>query len=243
MNPNYGEFDTPLNEVRLQRNWQGVVRYERQFGQYHLLTFESYYKLYDREYPFIGPDYRRYYDYSGDSLIWLFDKADGKKIAYGLEVLFRKGRFDRFYYAFSYSLFTVKNRYVNGNWYNDENNIRSTAGLTLGSNFAKNHGLSFRLAVAGGRPYSAITSSGPDNDFEYDTTKGFYSEQLDPIVTASLRYSFTLNRKWGNLTGYLEIWNLFNQTPVAERYYNGSSGYRDFKPNGILPLAGLKADF
>jgi hypothetical protein len=39
--------------------------------------------------------------------------------------------------------------------------------------------------------------------------------------------------------------NLLNYTPVVERYFDpySESGYRDFKCNGILPVAGITADF
>jgi hypothetical protein len=243
MDPNSKSNGVPLGDAQLQRNWQGVVGYERQFGEHHHLSLESYYKWYDREYPLRTPDDRRYGEYIGDTYHWLLDKANGKKRAYGLETVFSKNTFDRFYYACSYSLFTVENQYVNGKWYNDENNVGMVANVTVGSNFARHHGLSLRLIASGGRPYSQIRQLSMGNGFDYDSTKGYNTERLDPLFSANLRYSFTFDRSWGNVTGYIEIWNLFNQTSVMQRQFSRSSGYSDILLNGIIPIAGVKFSF
>jgi hypothetical protein len=243
MYPNVKTSGAPLEDARLQRNWQGVVRYERQAGEHHQVSLESYYKWYDREFPLISPDNRLYGEWGRDSFRWLIDKANGKKRAYGLEAVLGRNTFDRLYYTCSYALFNVENRYTNKKWYNDENNVAMVGNLTVGSNFAKHHGLSLRLTASGGRPYSAIQRVGPGNSFEYDTAKGYYTERLDPLLSASCRYSFTFDRTWGSMTGYIEIWNLFNQTSVMQRYFNGSSGYEDMHLNGIIPIAGVKVYF
>lgn len=233
----------PLGEARLQRNWQGVVRYERPFGEQHNVTIETYYKWYDREYPLASPGYRTYSVVTDDTLHWLLDNPKGEKKAYGVELTFRKNSHDRFYYSGAYSLFNVENRYTDNKWYNDENNLGMMGNLTLGSDFARNHGISLRLSAYGGRPYSTIKKSDVYNSYAYDTTRGYYSERLPPIVSATVRYTFTVNCSWGGITGYLEIWNLFDQKPVLMRYLNTWSGYSDMTVNGLVPLLGVKVSF
>jgi hypothetical protein len=243
-NPNQVYENPPqLNQVRLERNWQGVLGYERQFGKNHVLSLETYYKWYDHEYPFATPDERHYGDYSGGQLVWLFQNPQGKKKSYGVEVQFQKKNFDELYYSFSYSLFTVKNQYVNGQWYNDENNLRNTLGMIVGSNFFKNHGVSLRVNASEGRPYSAIKSLGPTMGYEYDTAKGYFSERLPPVISAGFRYSFTIERAWGSTTGYIEIWNALNQRTVIERDFDPQNGYNDIRGPGIVPTLGVTVKF
>jgi hypothetical protein len=64
-------------------------------------------------------------------------------------------------------------------------------------------------------------------------------------VSVNFRYTFKSFLAWGNITGYIEVMNLLNYTPVVERYFDPyhKDGYRDFECNGILPVAGITVDF
>ncbi len=240
------DFHTPqFWEIDLQRNRQAVLGYEKQFAKSHILNFEAYYKWYDREYTLIDPDTyfyeKKLYEAIESGEPFKFPKPDGTKKACGLEISFQKKQQKGIYYAAGYSIFSIKNRYADGKWYSDSRNVRNSLALTIGANFLKLHTLSLRLAVAGGRPYSKVISD-TLGILHYDSTSGFFTERLQPTCNLNLRYNFRFFRKWGNITGYLEIWNLLNYTPVVERY-KGFYSYRDYQGNGIIPLAGITIDF
>jgi|GEM_PF-2174500 len=243
--PDYPFQNPQIRELELQRNWQAVFSYERQFPLSHILTFEAYYKWYDREYTLVDPDTYLYEKKIQEAFEantpLVFPKPRGKKKAYGLELSFQKKQQKGLFYAVGYSLFSVKNRYTDRKWYDDTKNARNTLAFTLGATLFKTHILSLRLSAAEGRPYSkAVYDS--TGFFEYDTTAGYFTERLDPTCSVNLRYSFRFFKQWGNITGYLEIWNLLNYSPVVERY-KGYNGYRDFSGNGLIPLAGITIDF
>jgi hypothetical protein len=161
-------------------------------------------------------------------------------------VLFQKKQQKGFYYTVGYSLFSAEDLYANGKWYNDENNLQNTLGVTLGAEILRHHALSVRLSAAEGRPYSKarfFTSSATGGEyFGYDTAAGYYTERLSPSLSVNLRYGFNFFPKWGTITGYIEIWNLLNYQPVIERRL-GATGYRNVKANGIIPLAGISVEF
>jgi hypothetical protein len=243
--PNRGPLDhSLLTRARLQRNWQAVLGYDRQFPAEHFLSLEGYAKYYDREYPYVKPEQKRYYVYSSDGAGgWHLPDPVGRKIAYGAEVQFQKKKFDVLYYGATASILSIKNRYVNAKWYNDERNARGKVGVTVGTNFLKHHGLALRVDLNGGRPYCLVKYDEQRLSYVLDGGVAYYSRFLDPYVSTSLRYSFRVSRKWGNLFAYLEVWNALNQTPVVERYLDPARGYRDFRANGILPIAGLTVSF
>jgi hypothetical protein len=244
-NPNWNAPRPKLYEIELQRNWQAVFGYERELPNSHHVAFESYYKLYDREYPLVDPDRYEYqdsyWDAYWDNKPWSFPKPTGKKKAYGLELSFKKRKQTGLYYSLAYSLFSVKNRYADKSWYDDKNNLRNTLSGTLGIKFRKFHSLAFRVYAAEGRPYSlAVTDS--LGRLKYDKSLGYYSGRLDPLCSMNVRYSFNISRHWGNVTGYLEVWNFLNYTPVVEK----NKGYREYyetNTNGLIPILGFSVDF
>lgn len=232
----------PLHQAKLQRCWQASAGFDKEFAGSHLLTIEGYYKWYDREYPFVYPENRRYGEGTDDGFRWRLDDPRGEKKAYGIEFTFQKKKYDHLYYSMSGSLFDVKNKYTDGKWYNDENNVRATVGLSVGWN-SRHHGISLRGSGSGGRPYSPITYNNKYDFYEIDTTKAYYSEFLDPIFSLNLRYSFKIYPRWGNITGYVEVWNLLNYTPTVERYLYSGRGYVDYENQGIMPVGGVTVDF
>lgn len=232
--------NVPLDKARLQRCWQGAVGYEKRFSGDHLLNVETYFKWYDREYEFIIPGKRRYYEYKDDESISLLDKPAGKKKAYGVEISFQKKKYSHLYYSLSGALFNVENKYRNGKWYNDENNARCNLGLSIGYN-AYHNGIALRLAITGGRPYTQAVYDQENNRNIFDST--FFSAFFDPFININIRYTFKLYPKWGNITGFIDLWNVLNQTPVIQRGYWKWSGFWDVRSNGTLPVAGITADF
>jgi hypothetical protein len=249
-NPNYALPRPPFSSISLQRNWQAALGFEREFSGSRSIDIETYFKWYDREYTRVNPDRylyeKEFEDAAAAGRPWDLARPDGKKRVYGLEVLFQKKQQKGLYYAVGYSLFSAENRYADGKWYNDVNNLRNTLGVTLGARFLRHHALSVRLSAAEGRPYSKarfFTLPGNSSEyFDYDTAAGYYTERLSPSASVNLRYGFNFFPKWGTVTGYIEIWNLLNYQPVIERRL-GISGYRNIRANGIIPLAGIAVEF
>ena len=232
----------PVEDSRLQRCWEAALGYDKKFAGDHLLTIETYFKWYDREYPLVAPGERQYIKYTSESTRWMLDNPTGKKRAYGIECSFQKKKYDHLLYALSGSVFDVKNRYTDNKWYNDENNVRGTLGLTVGTNFRK-HGISLRASASGGRPYTPVSYDKQSGFYHLDSTKDYYEASLDPLLTLNLRYTFKLYPRWGSILGYFELWNLLNYTPVVERYFSPWTGYNDFRSNGILPIGGITVHF
>lgn len=241
----------PLGKARLQRNWQVVAGYERMIGKEHLLSCETYFKWYDREYPFISPERRQYATYSYNTALeeyeytWRLSNPDGKKRVYGMELMFQKKKYDKFYYSGSYSLFTAENKYLNGKWYHDRMDVGQVVNLSVGTNVLKHHGFALRANIAGGRRYTPVTYNPLENIYEINKEEKYNSKHLPVNVSLNFRYTFKSFLAWGNITGYVEVMNLLDYTPVIDRYFDGYSrnGYRDLKGNGILPVAGVMVDF
>jgi hypothetical protein len=243
-NPNSNLPKPQFEEIELQRNWQAVLGYERELPGSRAIKAEAYYKWYDREYELIRPDYlvsNKEIEAAAENHIPLhLSPPRGKKKVYGLEILLQKHRQEGFFYTIGYSVFTLKNRYADGIWYNDVNSLQNSLGLTMGAQFNKNHEFSLRLSAGQGRPYCKITHR---EVYSYDTTAVYFSQRLEPTFTVNVRYSFNLFPRWGTITGYVEAWNLFNYTPVIERVITPWEGYRDFLPNGIIPMVGISIEF
>jgi hypothetical protein len=241
----------PLEKARLQRNWQAVAAYERMIGKDHLLSCETYFKWYDREYPFVFPESRQYATYSYNSVLqdyeytWELSNPAGKKRVYGMELMLQKKQYDKFYYSGSYSLFTAENKYVNGKWYHDRMDVGQVLNLSAGTNVLKHHGFALRANIAGGRRYTPVTGNPLKNIYEINKEEEYYSKHLPVNVSLNFRYTFKSFLTWGNITGYVEVMNLLHYTPVIDRYYDAyaNNGYRDFRGNGILPVAGIMVDF
>jgi hypothetical protein len=241
----------PLEKVRLQRNWQAVIGYERMIGKEHLLSCEAYYKWYDHEYPFIYPEERQYATSSYNSTLenyeytWKLSDPEGKKRSYGVELMFQKKQYDKLYYSGSYSMFTVENKYTNGKWYHDQMDIGQALNVSVGTNVLKHHGFALRAQIAGGRCYSPVIYNQVDKRYILDSTEEYYSKHLPMNASLNFRYTFKSFLAWGNITGYIEVMNLLNYEPVVERYFDPyhKDGFRDYRCNGILPVAGIMVDF
>jgi hypothetical protein len=244
-NPNYLLPKPAFWEISLQRNWQTALAFEKEFSNSKVLNIEAYFKWYDREYTRATPGQYRYekefYDAMASDSPWRLEQPRGKKRVYGIECMFQKKQQKGLYYTIGGSVFSAENRYANGTWYPDENDVRATMNATLGAQFLRHHTVSLRCFTSGGKPYSVIGLN-DDGEYDYDSTKGYNTKRLDPMSSINLRYGFVFFPSWGTITGYVEFWNLLNYQPVVLRYV-AWSGYRDFKANGIIPLAGIMAEF
>lgn len=237
-----------MHEIELQRNMQVVLGYEKHFKWDNYLSAEIYYKYYDREYAYINPEQQDFVDtnLTTDQTL-VFKDPEGEKRVYGLELMFKKKRYNRFYYSLAYSLFFAENRFTNGKWYRDENEMRNTFSGILGYNFPKYHGFALRISAMEGRPYNRYNIITDDNGWitpELDTTQEYYSMRYDPMVSLSLRYSLNVPMSKGNFEFYIDLINILNLTPTVGRYFSwGKQSWEYETVNGFLPIGGITFDF
>jgi hypothetical protein len=210
---------------------------------------EGYYKHYDREPVYsIVPDPAD--PSAGTRRVEADGKRYGKKRAYGVEMFVHKKKLDKFYYQISYSLFSSKRRYTDGEWYDDDHNFRNAAKMTVGSNLNKSHRLSGRLDITEGNPYTPIdvTASEAAYSARYDIADGWNAKRRDPRFKLSLRYDYTLYLRRMTLTSYVEVQNLLNQQDIVMQYYSLGGKFPEGEVTtmygrGILPVGGMTITF
>ncbi|MBN1980349.1 MAG: TonB-dependent receptor plug domain-containing protein [Chitinivibrionales bacterium] len=237
-----------LEDFALQRNLQAVLSYEWTKRNQWAISAETYFKWYDREYPFENPD-ELYFEreiYKEGAKTWCrFNQPQGKKKAYGLELLLRSVGNQTLTYSAGYSLFAVQNKYSNGSWYADNNEVRNSLTLTMGYTVNQSHSASLRLSASEGLPYSSMIIVPIDEFFSeaiFDTTEGYNTKRFDPILSLSLRYQYTTQQSWGHFSGYIDLLNCLNQTPILKRAFRVNRFiYR--RKSGILPVAGITLTF
>lgn len=239
----YMYSNVPIHEIHLERNRQIVAGLEHKFCKEQMLLIESYYKYYDRQYPYIQPNVLRYYKISNDTIHWLLNKQDGQKKVYGIELQIKNSNLSKLHYVASYNLFSSKNQYTNGMWYTDANDIRTNFGLILGYSFYKTQTISLRFNAQLGRPFTNIVYSSPSMIPQYDSTNGYFAERLKPLYNGSIRYTLNISKGKQNFSGYIEVWNILNQQLIVERQMTWQFRYHDYKNLGILPTAGMIVNF
>lgn len=231
-----------IDSYDLQRNMQAVVGYEKELNDAVVVGAETYYKYYDREPNFVIEDGRREISSKKDNY--------GKKQVYGLEVFLHKKRIDYFYYQLSYTFFNSKQKYANGKWYVDDNNLRNSANIILGSNFNKSNSILVRLDVTEGYPYTPIDYQSSNNTLQttHSIDDGWNSRRRNTRIKLSLRYNLKLYYKKVNVTAYIEAQNILNQRDVVQEWYARGAkfgqGYIDqYLSRGIFPVGGLTIEF
>ncbi|MBN1575844.1 MAG: TonB-dependent receptor [Chitinispirillaceae bacterium] len=229
-------------DIELQRSRQGVLSWEKQFAPSHSVIVEAYYKWYDREYTLVNPTTylfeEEYLDAAANNRPWRLSPPRGNKKAYGVELAFLKKQLSGLYYSVGYSLFSVQNRYADGRWRNDSNNVRNNLVLTAGYQFFRHHGISLRVNFHEGRPYCTVIGFDSEKPV-YDTKVGYYTERYEPFLMVSARYNFTLFPKFGTVTGYVDLWNILNKKHL---YWKTPEG-EEVRGNGILPVIGITVEF
>lgn len=226
-----------MNKLKLQRNWQIALGYEKQFNKYIVFGSEVYYKHYDREALYEIKDQQRKIDTT-------FNKF-GQKRAYGIELYLQKKKKDKFYYNIAYTLLNSEVQYKDKKWYSSDYNLRNNATIVLGSQFHKSHGICARFDLSEGYPYTPIDLEASDFTTRYDVSNGWNSKRRDFRAKIGLRYDLTWYLKRMNITGYVEVKNILNQSDIIHESYNPSNGgsISQVKGIGILPIAGLTIDF
>jgi hypothetical protein len=226
---------------RLQplRCWQASCGIENVFSEALETKAEAYYKWYDREYNYLSPTLQDVFtvDITGAAAL---REQNGQRRAYGLELTVGNHQGRRFFYNASGSLFDVKNRYDDNTWHNDWTNVRYTFNLSAGARLLKRHMVSASLMGSGGRPMCSQTiviDCQGRKSAQLDTTASYFSRQLDPLITANLRYCFTDKIFGVEVETFVEILNVFDYKPTLEYKFNGDR-FIEVKPFGFTPIFG-----
>lgn len=228
--PKYGYS---IQDLALQRCWQGNLGYERGFGPLLSMKIETYCKWYDREYPFIAPE-EAYYDTctqveDGEPVLRI-SQPNGKKRSVGFELTFKNAERSGWPCSISGFVSSVRNQYIDSLWYNDKNDVQAGARVSAGRNFGRHHRLAATFCAMRGRP----EVSGEDK---------YYSRRLDPLFLLNLRYSAEYEFCRTLFRAYIDIVNVLNQTPVVDQFIDDRGRYSDIRLEGIFPVLGLTVQF
>jgi hypothetical protein len=235
---------TLLSRLQPEQCWQTSIGYDKSLAQGIETRLEAYYKWYDREFNFYGPDFQQILTYGADGTL-RFAAQNGKRMARGIEATVERLHVKGLFYSLSGSLFDVKDRYNDGTWYNDWSNVGYTYSLSLGSQFGNGHALAFSIQGSGGRPYCPqiiIADCIKRKIALYDSSTIFYNQRLDPLMTANVRYSFTRRIRGAVFETSIEILNAFNYLPTLEYRFNGDR-FVAIKPFSITPILGCRVLF
>ncbi len=233
-----------LKRMEPLRCVQASLGYERSIASQMKVKGDCYCKWYDREYHFVSPQVQEVFRFNNDGALLLYPQ-NGRRIAYGGELSLSGRHFGLLEYTAGGSLFDVQNRYRNGEWYDDWTNVRYTLSLTAGVRLFSHHLLSIGMQRNGGRPFCRELVVGDclgRKSAVYDTARSYYSERLDPLTTAHLRYGFekTFGRVGTEL--FLEVLNVFDSRPTLEYRFNGE-GFDRVQPFGAVPIVGCRVSW
>ena len=158
-----------------------------------------------------------------------------------MEVSLTSPKRDGITYAVGGSLFDVKNRYSDGNWYDDWTNVRYTVSFSFGIRLFRLHHFSVGGQGHGGRPYcpefvveDCIGRKSP----MYESGGDYYSKQLDRFFSTNVRYGFEKSFHRVSTELFVEILNLLNSQPILEYRFNGET-FGEVRPFGIVPIVGM----
>ncbi len=235
----------------LQRAWQAAVGYQVQLGAAHVLGYEGYVKYYDREpaYELVASGHPQYPD-AGWRYVTLDTDEYSHKRAYGLEVYLQKKKLDLFYYQLSYALTHAEQEYADGEWRRDDNDLRNSASVVLGSNISRNHRISARADISEGYPYTPLDMAASETlrTTVYDISEGWNEHRRPWHVKLNLRYDLTVYLRRTTVALYLEGYNLLNQRDVVYEYMRFGGKWPEMKrvqvlSRSILPGLGLYVTF
>jgi hypothetical protein len=233
-----------LGQAKPLRCWQGEVGYDLTPGDIARLQWNLYYKWYDREYRFISPDIQDLLcsTPAGDPAM---RPQDGNRKAYGVEMSMTNARQAWYFYSVGLSLFNVKNRFDDAQWYNDWTNVGYTYSISAGATFLKYHCFSLSVQGSGGRPFCPEILQQDcigRRSAVIDNNSPYFGQRLQGLVTTNVRYGFTMAITGMQLESTIEILNLLNYKPVLEYKFNGT-GFQKVTPFGITPIIGFIIHF
>lgn len=230
-----------LGRLRPERCRQASLGYDEYFYSCLETRLEAYYKWYDREFNYYGPNVQDILKYDAGGNLE-FAEQNGKRKSMGIEATIARTRSGGPFFSFSGSLFEVKNLYQDGVWYNDWSDVQCTFSFAAGFRPWCGHTISLSIQGSGGRPYcpQKITLDCINRRIaHFDSSAEFFARRLDPLVSASVRYAFTRQIHGISVETSIEILNAFNYLPTLEYRFNGER-FVEIKPFSITPILGCR---
>lgn len=168
--------------------------------------------------------------------------SSGRARSYGLELLAQKKLTRGFHGLVSASLFRSRYRGMDGEWRGRSNENRYLFNVLGGYHPSHGWELSGRWSIAGGAPYTP---------FDLAASAELNRKVLDPSRVNAARYPtyHSLNLRVARqivfrgsaMTAYLEVWNAYGRTNVADYYWNEVKNAPDKHTQwGFLPLIGME---
>jgi len=197
-------------------------------------------KWYDREYHFISPRQQEVFTFDENRRLILYPQ-DGRRKAYGIEGSLAAFRLKRLRGTCSASLFTVRNRYRDGRWYDDWTDVGYSLSAVVNAALGRIHHISLTCQANGGRPWcreEIVNDCLGRKSTMYASGHDYYSERLDRIVSVNVRYG--VSPTFGRLETefFIDVLNVLDAQPILEYRFNGET-FQEVKPFGVTPIAGL----
>ncbi len=196
-------------------------------------------------------------------------RSSGRQKAYGLEGMFA-AKYEKGVHAFfgwiNYTYTQSKyrsglsfqpagHRYINYR-FEQEHSLKLVAGYNK-----KNHSINARFQLNTSFPYTPIIGSNPSPDAPpaVPPTKRFVpvtddahpnSKHFPVYHRLDLRYTYTFKQKWGFVSMYIEIINIYNSRVVTgedwdfeKPYKKGKNPGKSLDPQQLIPNFGVEAKF
>lgn len=223
---------------------QSSLTYERFLSASSKFSFSIYKKLYGK-----APSYDVSIDNKND-LSFLMDKfringnliSSGNASAQGLEFLLEKKRAENFYGHIGVTLFNATFRDLNGDIRDRDYNYRYIFNVVGGFRPKDKWELSIRWSMFGGKPYTPIDNE-LSNELQYEVLiENKNNEERTPVYhSLFIRYDYRKNYNFGNLIGYMELWNAYNRENIEGYYWDG--GIKKETYFNLIPVVGIEIEF
>ena len=168
--------------------------------------------------------------------------SDGTAKASGIEFLIEKKRAENFYGHIGGTLFNATYKDLNGDTRNRDYNYRYIFNIVGGYRPKEKWEISVRWSLFGGKPYTPIdellsSKLGYEVLFEDQN-----NEEKTPVYhSLFIRYDYRKNYGFGNLIGYMELWNAYNRKNIENYFWD--SGLKEETYFNLIPVVGLELEF
>ena len=223
---------------------QSSLTYERLLSASSKFSFSIYKKLYGK-----APSYDVSINNKND-LSFLMDKfringnliSSGNASAQGLEFLLEKKRAENFYGHIGVTFFNATFRDLNGDIRDRDYNYRYIFNVVGGFRPKDKWELSIRWSMFGGKPYTPIDNE-LSNELQYEVLiENKNNEERTPVYhSLFVRYDYRKNYNFGNLIGYMELWNAYNRENIEGYYWDG--GIKKETYFNLIPVVGIEIEF
>lgn len=223
-----------LQDVKPYRCQQLGIGCKTFLFDHFFIKGDLYYKWYDREFLYSSQFSISVLemDSNGDYTI---SNQNGKRKSMGVELMLNTDDHQWCYFSIGGSVFSVLNRYSNGNWYHDWTDVGYTFSVYSRISFLEHHMVSLTASAMGGRPY---TKHSTGTTLFSSTQSEWFNDRLDRICYVNFLYKYTTKIRALSLEGSIEILNLFNAQPALDYRFNGERNIK-IAPFGITPILGI----